>query len=127
MGSLNDADGNRLLAKMLFLAKSQELIVVLKEKLTMAAVKTDVLLLAECDGSTVRLVESEGVVLAEILLQELLGDFSCHIDSPYDLVQALHTYRPRLVSSIAPPIHFSVAPQRGQRILKVSGELLFWV
>jgi len=79
---LDDGDGNRLPTKTLVCAESKELIVVLEDKFTMSAVKPDMQLFTECNGSAVRLVECKGIVLAEMFLQELLLDFVCHIGYP---------------------------------------------
>ena len=55
-----------------------KLVIVLEGELAIAAVHNDVVLLGEGNGSAVLSVESDGIVLAEMLLQEFLGNLVSH-------------------------------------------------
>ena len=60
------------------MVKIHESVIILETEHTVTAVQDDVVLLAENDRSAVRLVERDGIVLAELLLQEFLGNFVSH-------------------------------------------------
>lgn len=55
--------------------ESHQFIVGLEREAVMPAVHDQIVVLGEGNGSAVCLVERDGIMLAEILLQEFLGDF----------------------------------------------------
>ena len=59
---------------MTLVVEIHESVIVLEGVLVVAAAQDDAVLLTEGDWSAVRLVESDGIVLAEMLLQKLFCD-----------------------------------------------------
>ena len=69
---------DRLQAEMVLIVESHQFIVGLEHKAVMTAVHDQIVVLRKGDGSAVRLVERDGIMLAEVFLQERLGDFCSH-------------------------------------------------
>ena len=76
MASANGDD--RLQAEMVLLVEIHQFIVSPKHKAVMTAVHDQIVVLDKGDGSAIWLVERDGIVLAEVFLQELLGDLVGH-------------------------------------------------
>ena len=69
---------DRLQAEMVLIVESHQFIVGLEHKAVMTAVHDQIVVLRKGDGSAVCLVERDGIMLAEVFLQERLGDFCSH-------------------------------------------------
>jgi len=63
---------------MALMVKIHESVIVLEGVLVVATVQNDVVLFTEGNGSALRCVERDGIVLAEMLLQEFLGNVVGH-------------------------------------------------
>lgn len=69
---------DRLQAEMVLVVESHQVIVGFEHKAVVAAVHDQIVVLRKGDGSAVCLVERDGIMLAEVFLQERLGDFGSH-------------------------------------------------
>ena len=69
---------NRLQAQMVLLVESHQVIVGLEREAVMTAVHDQIVVLCKGDGGAVCLVKREGIMLAEVFLQERLGDLVGH-------------------------------------------------
>ena len=76
MASANVDD--RLQTEMMLLVEIQQVIVGLEHKAVVTAVHDQIVVLRKGDGSAVCLVKCDGIMLAEVFLQERLGDFVGH-------------------------------------------------